>query len=74
LPSIFGESHSLYPLDRARFVTQEEGKLITVFLINDTCAAWLNGVKFENYLKSHPDALDAYRQLKEDGDGLSVRE
>jgi GrpB-like predicted nucleotidyltransferase (UPF0157 family) len=74
LSSIFGEPHSLYSLNRARFVTQEDGKHITVFLINDACDAWLNGVKFENYLRSHLDALDAYRQLKEDGNGLSVRE
>ena len=74
LSSIFGEPHSLYPLNRARFVTQEDGKYITVFLINDSCDAWLNGVEFENYLISHPDVLNTYSQLKEAGDSLSVRE
>ncbi len=74
LASIFGAPHSLYPLNRARFVTHEQGKEITIFLINVACDAWLNGVRFENYLKSHPDALEAYRLLKEAGDGLTVRE
>ncbi len=74
LTSLFGDPHSLYPLNRARFVTQEGGKPVTVFLINTACDAWLRGVKFENYLGSHPDMLDAYRRLKEAGDGLSVRE
>jgi GrpB-like predicted nucleotidyltransferase (UPF0157 family) len=74
LSTIFGEPHSLYPLNRARFVTQQDGKYITVFLMNNSCDAWLTGIKFENYLRSHPDTLDAYRQLKEAGDGLSIRE
>ncbi len=31
-------------------------------------------LKFENYLKEHPQALEEYRKLKELGDGLSTRE
>lgn len=74
LKNLFGEPGSHYPLERARFVTEEAGKHIDVFLINEECDGWVNGVKFENYVRTHPEALEAYRELKEDGDGLSVRE
>jgi len=74
LKNLFGEPRSLYPLERARFVTQEGGKHVDVFLINEEHDGWKNGVKFESYLKSHPEALEQYRLLKENGNGLSVRE
>ncbi len=74
LEDIFGKPRSVYPLERARFVTEEGGKHIDVFLINDTSAGWINGVKFEEYLKTHPEALEAYRKLKESGNGLSTHE
>ena len=74
LKTLFGEPKSLYPLERARFSTDELGKHIDVFLINNEHVGWLNGVIFEKYLKSHPQALEEYRQLKENGNGLSVRE
>ena len=74
LKTLFGEPRSLYPLERARVVTEELGKHVDVFLINEEHDGWKNGVKFEAYLKFHPEALEEYRQLKENGDGLSVRE
>ncbi len=74
LKRIFGEPRSLYPLERARFVTKEDGKHVDVFLMNKECDGWKNGVKFEKYLKSHPKALKDYQKLKENGNGLSVQE
>lgn len=74
LRDIFGDPRSLYPLERARFVTEEDGKHIDVFLINETHDGWNNSIKFESYLRSHPEALEEYRILKEAGNGLSVRE
>lgn len=74
LKALFGEPRSLYQLERVRFVTEEEGKHIDVFLINEEHDGWKNGVKFESYLKSHPEALEEYKRLKENGNGLSVRE
>lgn len=74
LSGVFGEPKSLYPRNRARFVTFESGKHIDVFLINEESDGWKDGVKFETYLKIHPEALQAYRKLKENGDGLSTRE
>jgi GrpB-like predicted nucleotidyltransferase (UPF0157 family) len=74
LTAAFGKPRSHYPLERARFVTFEEGKHIDIFLINESCKGWVDGVKFEDYLKSHPSALNQYRLLKESGQGLSTRE
>lgn len=74
IKKIFGEPKSLYPLERARFVTEVDGKHIDVFLINNECEGWINGLKFEEYLKSHTEALEEYRKLKEDGSGLSGQE
>lgn len=74
LTAAFGSPRSHYPLERARFVTFEEGKHIDIFLINDSCQGWLDGIKFEGFLKSHPTALNRYRLLKESGQGLSTRE
>lgn len=74
LKRVFGEPKSLYPLQRARFITEEDKKHIDVFLINEDDEGWRNGVLFEIYLRSHSKALEDYRKLKEDGNGLSVRE
>lgn len=74
LTDLFGEPISHYALKRARFVATEVGKHIDIFAINEESADWLNSVTFENYLRTHPETLEEYRQLKENGDGLSVRE
>lgn len=74
LKELFGKPGSHYPLERVHFVTEIDGKHIDIFLINEECEGWISGVKFENYLRSHKDTLEAYRKLKENGDGLSGRE
>jgi GrpB-like predicted nucleotidyltransferase (UPF0157 family) len=74
LSEIFGEPKSHYPLEKARFVTIEDGKHVDVFLINKDYSGWLNGVKFEQYLKTHPETLKEYERLKELGNGFSIRE
>lgn len=71
---IFGPPKSLYPLERSRFVTEEDGKHVDVFLINRDHYGYQNMIRFETYLRLHPKALGEYRRLKENGDGLSVRE
>jgi len=73
LTAAFGPPRSHYPLERARFVTYVDGKHIDIFLINETCHGWLEGLKFMAYLTDHPDVLDDYRLLKEAGHGLSTR-
>lgn len=74
LVELFGEPHSHYTLERARFVTFERGKHVDVFLINKDGAGWIDGQRFENYLKSNPQALEEYKKLKESGHGLGVKE
>lgn len=74
LTKVFGEPRKIYPNDRAHFIAREEGKRIDIYLINKEALSWTDGVKFENYLKTHPDALEKYRILKEEGNGLSTRE
>jgi GrpB-like predicted nucleotidyltransferase (UPF0157 family) len=73
LKKLFGEPASYYPLERVRFVTHVAEKHIDVFLINEESEAWINGVKFETYLSSHPKSLEEYRKLKEKGNGLIAR-
>lgn len=74
LIQLFGEPKSHYPLERARFVTEVDTKHIDVFLINSEDEGWIKSVKFENYLRNNPESLAMYEKLKEDGNGLSVRE
>ena len=74
LTAAFGSPRSHYPGDRARFVVYEEGKHVDVFLIVETCTSWVTGIKFENYIRSHPETMEQYRLLKEAGHGLSTRE
>jgi GrpB-like predicted nucleotidyltransferase (UPF0157 family) len=74
LTKLFGEPRSSYPMERTRFSTEVEGKHIDIFLINKESDGWIHGIIFENYLKSHPKALEEYRKLKEDGNGQNVQE
>lgn len=70
----FGPAGSNYPLRRARFVKYIDGIKIEIFIINEKHFDWINCLKFENYLKSHTEAFEAYKKLKEDCEGLSVAE
>ncbi len=70
----FGNPRSHYPHERARFVTEVDGKHIDIFLVSETHQSWLDGVKFDALLRSNPEALLRYRLLKEANAGLSTRE
>ena len=70
----FGKVGTVYPLRRARFVKYINGIKIEIFLINEKSADWKNGLKFEDYLRKHPDALNEYKNLKKSCDGFSFRE
>ncbi len=67
------EPRSLYPLVRARFRLEGFNKHVDVFIINKEDKNWIDSEKFTNYLLNNPLVLDKYRELKEDGDGMSVR-
>lgn len=71
---IFGEPRSMYPLERVRFSEEIDGKKIDLFLINEEHDDWINGIKFENYLKLHSKDLEKYKKLKEEMNGFSVKD
>lgn len=72
--NIYGSPGSLYPFERARFLTAVEGTRVEVFVINKETKGWIDSERFENYLRIHPDTLREYEKLKEDGQGLSTRQ
>jgi len=70
----FGPAGSIYPLRRVRFVKYIDGIKIEMFIINEKSFDWINSLKFEEYLKNHDVALEAYKKLKEDCERFSVPE
>lgn len=70
----YGNPGSLYPGERARFNRYQGDIKIEVFLINQNSEGWTQSLAFESYLGNHPEALEAYRKLKEDADGVSTKE
>lgn len=74
MSKVFGEPRSLYPLERVRFSDEIDGKKIDLFLINEEHDDWINGCRFENYLKSHVKDLERYRKLKEKMNEFTVKE
>lgn len=69
----FGPIRSQYP-DRARFEVKEEGKKIDLKIVDLNHPNYLSGKIFEEYLRNHPDDLERYRVLKEESNGMSVKE
>ena len=74
MAELLGPVGSSYPLQRAHFKTEVEGKHIDIFLTNREHKDWQDGVTFYDYLKSHPKALEEYRLLKESMQGATVRD
>ena len=73
LETIFGKVRKIYPT-RARFEVREDGKKIDFALVDANNEDWLNHVKFQNYMKSYPLELERYRILKEELNGMIVKE
>ena len=72
LAKIYGPPKSIHKT-RIRFQFIDDGKRIDIFLIDEESTEWINGVKFENYLKTHKRALKEYERLKHECNGLSMR-
>lgn len=72
LTALYGPPKSIHKT-RTRFQTIEDGKKIDIFLIDEESSEWLDGLKFEDYLKNHEEALREYEELKYRCDGLSTR-
>lgn len=70
----FGPPGSLYPLVRARFPIKGYNKHVDVFVINKEDKGWLECEIFTRWLMNHPDDLQKYKHLKENGMGLSTKD
>jgi GrpB-like predicted nucleotidyltransferase (UPF0157 family) len=73
LEGIFGQVRKVYTT-RARFEVREDEKKIDFALVDANSEDWLNHVKFQNYMKSHPQDLERYRILKEKSNGMIVKD
>lgn len=73
LEPLFGEVRSLYP-DRARFEVKEGNKKIDLKIVDINNPNYVEGKMFDVYLINHPDALEKYRILKEESNGLTAKE
>jgi len=73
LSELFGSPKSVHKT-RIRFQIFKDSKKIDIFLIDENSKGWLDGLKFEEYLKTHNDALKEYEDLKYACIGLSIRE
>jgi GrpB-like predicted nucleotidyltransferase (UPF0157 family) len=71
---VFGKPKSVYVLERTKFIAKIDTTKIEIMLTNQKHQSWIDGEKHFNYLKQNPEELEQYRKLKEDGDGVSVRE
>lgn len=72
LTKMYGPPKSIHKT-RIRFQFIDDGKKIDIFLIDEESAEWINGVKFENYLKTYKQALEEYERLKHECNGVSTR-
>ena len=73
LEVVFGPVASDYP-DRKRFEVREEGKKIDLKIVDRNHPNYLDGKKFEKYLRNHPESLGEYRILKEECSGKTNQE
>ena len=69
---MYGPPKSIHKT-RIRFQFIYDGKKIDIFLIDEESVEWINGLKFEDYLTTHKQALDEYEKLKYACNGLSTR-
>lgn len=71
---VYGVPNSFSPNNRVRFNNKQDNIDIEIILVNKDSEGWKRNMAFDNYLKNHPETLEAYRMLKESNDGISLRE
>ncbi|MBI2335080.1 GrpB family protein [Candidatus Daviesbacteria bacterium] len=71
---IYGDPKSFSPRNRVRFNHKQGDINIEIVIVNRDSEGWKRNVAFENYLKSHPEALGEYRRLKESSNGIGLKE
>lgn len=70
----YGDRRSFVPNNRVRFNHQHGDINVEIILVNRDSEGWKRNMAFEDYLKSHPETLDEYRKLKEESNGMGLRE
>lgn len=73
LETVFGPVQALYP-DRARFEVKQDGKKIDLKIVDMNQQSYIEGKIFEKYLKDHPEDIERYKAIKEECNGLVVKE
>lgn len=74
LKTSLGEPGSFYQSERVRWNKESDGIETEIFLVNQEAQFWKESLIFWDYLKSHPEALEEYRKIKEKAKGTSTRE
>jgi len=74
ISGLLGAPYIHLPLERTGFACEDFGKHIDVFVISETSEGWLRHILFDRVLRDNKEALEEYRELKEHGHGLSMRE
>lgn len=73
LKRVYGEPRSFSPGNRVRFNHKQGDINIEIVIVNKDSEGWKRNLAFDRYLRTHPEALEAYRKLKESYHGLGVR-
>jgi GrpB-like predicted nucleotidyltransferase (UPF0157 family) len=74
MEKVFGKPKSIYLLERTKFLAYIDGTKLEIMLTNKDHQNWVNGERFFNYIKGNKEALESYKKLKEEGNGVSCRE
>ena len=74
MEKVFGKPKSTYPLERTKCLAYIDGTKLEIMVTNKNHTSWINGEKFYKYLMENDEALEKYRKLKEEGNGLSTKE
>ncbi len=73
LKRIYGEPRSFSPGNRVRFNHKQSDINIEIVIVNKNSEGWKRNLEFDLYLRTHPEALEAYRKLKESYHGMGIR-
>lgn len=74
LKKAYGDPKSFSLNSRVRFNNKIDEIDIEIVIVNQDSEGWKRNIAFDNYLKTHPKALEAYRILKESHDGIGIKD
>lgn len=71
---VYGDPKSFVLNNRVRFNHKQGNINIEIVIVNQDSEGWKKNMVFEDYLKSHPEALEEYRKLKEANHEVGIKE